>query len=342
MSSSVIIYKGELDYISRCILDYPDIETGGNLFGYRTPQGVPVVLYALGPGEKARHHPTMFMQDVDFFGRNADFLIKEHALSHIGSWHSHHRLNLCEPSGGDTASVLEGMRESNVESFLLVIGNCYSGVTTANAYGFSLSSHNYRECRWSLLDGDSPLRIQFDRAHPHLAYQPRTKSAGERFGKNYFETIHLLKNTDIMTEERLKMEYKVLASMMSEKQFRFTGFNTHNPCLMVAQRTNSGKIYTVKIDLSGNFPYEVPKVFITNPKPLLTRTGEPMLGPSHPMHTLQSENGCVRICHYGAQDWTPRVTLSQIILKVRVWLEVYEAYLLTGEPLDRVLLSADY
>lgn len=31
---TAIVYQSELDYISRCILDYPQIETGGQLFGF--------------------------------------------------------------------------------------------------------------------------------------------------------------------------------------------------------------------------------------------------------------------------------------------------------------------
>ena len=55
-ADTVLVYQSELDYLSRCILDYPHIETGGQLFGYWTSAGVPVVLYAIGPGDKANHH----------------------------------------------------------------------------------------------------------------------------------------------------------------------------------------------------------------------------------------------------------------------------------------------
>ena len=60
---TAIIYQSELDYLSRCILDYPDIETGGQLFGFWTNQGVPVVLYVIGPGRHANHQQSFFNQD---------------------------------------------------------------------------------------------------------------------------------------------------------------------------------------------------------------------------------------------------------------------------------------
>ena len=50
-SQKAIIYQSELDFISRCILDYPDIETGGQIFGYWTSTGVPVVMEVIGPEE---------------------------------------------------------------------------------------------------------------------------------------------------------------------------------------------------------------------------------------------------------------------------------------------------
>ena len=46
-SDRTIIYRSELDFVSRCILDCPNIETGGELFGFWTAGGIPVVLFAL-------------------------------------------------------------------------------------------------------------------------------------------------------------------------------------------------------------------------------------------------------------------------------------------------------
>lgn len=138
-----------------------------------------------------------------------------------------------------------------------------------------------------------------------------------------------------MTEERLKDEFYLLSQAFPPKQFRLSSSS-----LMIALQTNSKKVYTVKIELD-NYPYNVPKVFITNPKPLYDRSRNAMLGASHPMHTLPGENGCTRICHYGFTQWHPGVYLYQVVVKVRVWLEVYETHLKTGHPLDRYLSTAE-
>jgi hypothetical protein len=62
-----------------------------------------------------------------------------------------------------------------------------------------------------------------------------------------------------MTDERLQQEYAILQTKLQGNTFRFLDFNTAKPNLVAGQQTNSGKVYTVKIDLSI-FPNEVPDV----------------------------------------------------------------------------------
>ena len=90
------IFRSEMDYISRCILDYPNIETGGQLFGYWTSDGIPVIMYAIGPGPSANHQGTFFNQDVNYLLEVGNVLRDRYCLQHIGEWHSHHRLGLSE------------------------------------------------------------------------------------------------------------------------------------------------------------------------------------------------------------------------------------------------------
>lgn len=168
----IIIYQSELDYLSKCILESPRLETGGNLFGLWTPFGIPLIHYVVGPGPKAVHNPTHFRQDLEFLDKNADYLVKEHALHHIGSWHSHHSLGLAEPSGGDTESTLSGMRACNLVSFVLLIGNYRQGKSTVNAFRY----YNNGDCvklKWIVLEGDSPFRLVYDNDHHKLVYKPK-------------------------------------------------------------------------------------------------------------------------------------------------------------------------
>lgn len=169
--NKVIIYQSELDYLSKCIIESPQMETGGNLFGLWTPFGIPVIHYIVGPGPNAVHNQTHFRQDYEFLDRNADYLVKEHALHHIGSWHSHHSLDLAQPSSGDTQSTLSGIKECNLPSFILLIGNYRHGKSTVNAFRY-FSNGECTKLKWVILKGESPFRLVYDKAHPGLLYTP--------------------------------------------------------------------------------------------------------------------------------------------------------------------------
>ena len=123
-STVAIIYRSEMDYISRCIHDYPNIETGGQLFGYLTENGSPVVCYAIGPGMNANHQSAFFNQDTEYLQSTYNELNRRYGLRYIGEWHSHHQLGLAKPSGHDASTIVHGIRRSNFRHFLLCIGNC--------------------------------------------------------------------------------------------------------------------------------------------------------------------------------------------------------------------------
>ena len=169
--NKVLIYQSELDYMSQCILDMQNIETGGNLFGLFTPFGIPFIQYVVGPGPAAVHEYTHFRQDFRFLDKNADLLVAEHALHHIGSWHSHHNLGLAEPSGGDSISTFEGIHECALQSFLLIIGNCRGGVSTVRPFRY-YSDGRCEILKWVVLPGVSPVRKVYDLLHQEMVHVP--------------------------------------------------------------------------------------------------------------------------------------------------------------------------
>ena len=176
-ASTVLVFQSELDYISRCILDYPRIETGGQLFGYWTAAGVPVVLFAIGPGPNANHSTAFFNQDIDYLVRIGELLISKYGLQHIGEWHSHHQLGLACPSGHDASTMVNCIRRQNLGRFLLCIGNCTDVASTVNAFNFSQrSGHDYIHSAWDIKSGTSPFRqiISTDRDFADLIIDPHT------------------------------------------------------------------------------------------------------------------------------------------------------------------------
>ena len=85
----------------------------------------------------------------------------------------------------------------------------------------------------------------------------------------------------------------------------------------------------------NQFPTSVPKAFVT--RMLKDKNGNDLSGINGAMHTLQSENGQTRICHYGSNSWSPNVSIYKIYVKCRLWLEMYEAHIRTGHPIEYFL-----
>lgn len=138
----------------------------------------------------------------------------------------------------------------------------------------------------------------------------------------------------MMTQKRKEAELKVLREKLPANTYRFLDMETDNPFMVVAARTNNGNVYTLKIELA-DFPECVPRVFVSHM--LYDANSEPLDSPDSSMHTLRSENGCTQICHYGRNSWTNMVSLYKVYLKCRIWLEIYEEHLRSGEPIDYYL-----
>ena len=137
-----------------------------------------------------------------------------------------------------------------------------------------------------------------------------------------------------MTTERLNLEKSVLQREMPLVQCVFKDMNTRSPYVLMPVKTKNGKVYTIRIDLDG-FPNSLPHAFVT--KMLRTKTGELMDSASASMHTLPTEHGYTRICHYGFESWSPMVSLFKVYIKCAFWLNMYELHLRTGNPMDYYL-----
>ena len=102
----------------------------------------------------------------------------------------------------------------------------------------------------------------------------------------------------------------------------------------MAAKTNSGNIYTIRIDLV-NFPNSKPEAFVR--KMLKTKAGSEMNCASASMHTLSSKYGFTQICHYADSAWTPMVSIYKVYIKCRLWLEMYDLHLKSGKKMDYYL-----
>ena len=138
----------------------------------------------------------------------------------------------------------------------------------------------------------------------------------------------------MINARRYRAEVEALRLSLPSNMFKFFDMDTDKPYMKMVAITNSKNMYTLRVDLD-EFPEKMPKVFVT--QMLKDKNGKDLNSGSPSMHTLPSQYGFTRICHYGYSSWTPNVALNKIYLKCRVWLEAYEAHLKTGEPIKTYL-----
>ncbi len=265
----VLISSGEMDILSRHILDYPNIETGGQLFGYWTYDGKPVVLFALGPGPNARHYNTFFMQDLSYLRTRANILKQKYGLDHIGEWHSHHQLGLDHPSGHDAHNISSNMRKLGYSKFLLCIGTCTYSTSSINAFMFNSSKLNFERIPWKIKDIESPFRNIIFQNEGSFFLTPQKKMGN---------MVNLLMLDDI--NRQTKIEYDstywmkregasmVLKSLIENLRMTYQNFE-FVPIIDGLQQVHLEVYSNGKIIEDIHFPMGFPKVApIISPLPL--------------------------------------------------------------------------
>ena len=118
----VFMFEEDIERMEKYVRAYPHLETGGDLFGLWTSNGDAVIHVVLGPGKNCKRTGTSFYQDIPYLHRNGNLLTQDYLLCHIGEWHSHHQLQLFQPSQGDSTTVIRHYPRGT-HGFLLIIGN---------------------------------------------------------------------------------------------------------------------------------------------------------------------------------------------------------------------------
>jgi hypothetical protein len=181
-----LIYKGELNRIAGWVEEYPDMETGGQLFGFWTESGFPMIQVVLGPGAKSKHTPVSFHQHGEYLKETGEYLNRQYGLQHIGEWHSHHSLSLNTPSDGDSRTMWQALARRNLSRSLLCIANIYPSPITnrkeriikVNCFLYTQSRPSYQIGAWVVLQGvsgESPLRqfINYECILKHGLKEPK-------------------------------------------------------------------------------------------------------------------------------------------------------------------------
>lgn len=138
-----------------------------------------------------------------------------------------------------------------------------------------------------------------------------------------------------MNETRKILETAILKRYF-DNRFLFTKIG-RKEVLLVGVKSQSGNIYQIKIELSEIYPLEMPNAFVVYPKGLKNFKGKRLQAFSHEMHTLESDANKVQVCHFLPGNWNPMQSLYKVILKIKIWLEAYEFYLKTSQPISDFL-----
>lgn len=243
---NAIINRSELDFISNCVLDYPELETGGDLFGFWTKEGYPVVQYVIGPGYKTTRTSTSFYQDIEYLRKCGEFLNGKFGLEHIGGWHSHHKLSLAQPSGGDISTMRKMFKDNSHERFLISISNIQANSKVkVNAFLFERNNpQDYTTCSWKVLDVISPVREAILKMNVDLFTNPSAEHADidyeDAVKENKAEKVELVDNSFFKTKAGQKFLKK-----------EFEKIKNHSDCKNVEIVQNEDKTIGITFNYRG-------------------------------------------------------------------------------------------
>ena len=158
--SAGMIYESEKKRISDYVMKYPNLETGGSMYGWYSESGLPIIALITGPGKNAMHHEVRFHAD-EAYSLEIDNAIVGYGLQHLGEWHSHHKMDLNHPSGVDCDAMRTSLasQNSSIGRFLCGIANIVGKEVTFNMYFFSKGNGgSYSHTPLVDQPGCSPLR----------------------------------------------------------------------------------------------------------------------------------------------------------------------------------------
>ena len=155
----VYLFEEDYEMMKDLVLRYPNVETGGDLFGLWTSDGDAVLHMVLGPGENCKRTVTSFYQDIPYLQEKGELLTTKYMLCHIGEWHSHHQLHLYEPSHGDSSTVIRHYPHGTC-GFLLIIANILTDDVRLSPYLYTARSQydSYQEGKLVLLHSQNAFK----------------------------------------------------------------------------------------------------------------------------------------------------------------------------------------
>jgi transcriptional regulator with XRE-family HTH domain len=157
----IAIYESELQAIGLESSSW-EKETGGDLFGLWGD--IPIVYFATRVGPHAKRDHTHFRLDVDYLINLSVMLERDWGLRYFGDWHSHHRLGLSTPSGGDQRRIQRLAAKNNFDNmaeFIITFASSHNDRKKIDIHPFlylDLPSQSLTQAVPIVLKGTSPIR----------------------------------------------------------------------------------------------------------------------------------------------------------------------------------------
>lgn len=153
------------------------VETGGDLFGRW--QDVPTIFLATKAGPNAQRDNTHFRLDVAYLRELSEAVANDWSLRYFGDWHSHHRLGLAAPSGGDRKRILSVAGRNQFTGMVEIIATIEDSRGTPTIrihpwlYDLSGKINDPLPLRVKVLPGLSPIRqaLIAQQARPEQDFQ---------------------------------------------------------------------------------------------------------------------------------------------------------------------------
>lgn len=140
-------------------------------------------------------------------------------------------------------------------------------------------------------------------------------------------------------KSRLELERAILEREMP--QFQLFGLESERYFLGWHTTRISQLRCQLKLVIPSAYPDAMPSLYVSSPKTLLKHGNLGTInweGTSHAFHTLQNGlAGCVQICHFKPELWDASKTCVGVLIKGLIWLEAYDAHIVTGRNIADIL-----
>jgi len=162
--TNIYIPASELQAIGQNAFEWGETETGNWLWGFQRVDGSIVIMLATPPGPNAKHSTVQFVEDHEYFIECANYLYERFGIEPRIRAHSHHRLGISGPSGGDRETAASFSEKNSMPNFVDLIltftdEECRKIRISAFVYEDPTNpASKEKTCQIGIIPGVSPIR----------------------------------------------------------------------------------------------------------------------------------------------------------------------------------------